>query len=153
MSRRLVVIACGASKLDHRAPAVRLYTGQHFRASLAAALSVARDPSTIVRILSAKYGLLRLDELVDPYELRMGDAGSVTGDELADQAAELGDVEHVLALCPAAYADRLAEAFPAAVVERPLAGLGIGKQRHVLAELRRQAELWLSVSARRWQAP
>ena len=52
----IVVIPCGAKKVDHRAPAGKLYTGPYFSACLKWALS--RVVSTPIYILSAKYGLL-----------------------------------------------------------------------------------------------
>lgn len=64
----IALIACCKSKdfsLDAQ-PARKVYTGQLFRAQLAYACQ--RLPDGQIYILSAKYGLLALDELILPYE-------------------------------------------------------------------------------------
>lgn len=135
--RQLVVlVGCGAAKLDRRAPAGYLYTGQHFRLAYAAActLSAAAVPGR-VWILSALHGLVRPWEELDPYDLKLGQPGSVTAARIRGQAAADGlQGARAVALCGRAYADLAAAAWPD--VERPLDGLGIGAQRHVLAQIR-----------------
>lgn len=128
-----VVIGCGAAKLDHPAAAAELYTGQHFRACRITAAALAEDRWLI---LSAKYGLLWPWQQIAPYDLTIGQPSAITSREVMIQASRLGMLgEHVTALCGAAYADVLGAVFPN--VWRPLAGLGIGRQRAMLAELRR----------------
>lgn len=133
MTRQLVVIGCGAAKLDRPARAADLYVGSYFRLALSAAQQLAdRDD---IAILSAKHGLLGLDQLVAPYDLTMGQAGSVTTDQLARQATARGLTGcAVLALCGRRYAALLREVW--SDVATPLAGLGIGYQRQALARLR-----------------
>jgi len=129
----LVIIGCGKDKASHGCAAEKLYTGQHFRACLAAARAMVDDSS--IRILSAKYGLLTLDAMVEPYDLTMGEPGSVTIATVAQQSAQQGlRGREVIALCPARYAAVIRLVWP--WVETPLAGLGIGRQRHALAGLR-----------------
>lgn len=128
----LVVIGCGAAKLDHPAPAASLYTGQHFRACLRAARALVPDDRIFV--LSARYGLVGLAAELEPYDLRLGQPGSVTVLDVTRQAVAGGLAGRpVLALCSARYVDVLRPAFPG--VRAPLAGLGIGRQRHVLASI------------------
>jgi hypothetical protein len=43
-----------------------------------------------VVVLSALHGLVPLDQVLEPYELRMGQPGSVTPARLAEQARALG---------------------------------------------------------------
>lgn len=90
------VVPCGAAKLDHAAPARELYTGSGFRHTLTAAQAAAagdeadgRGPARVL-ILSALYGLLELDTVIEPYDLKMGGPDSVTADELVAQAEALG---------------------------------------------------------------
>jgi hypothetical protein len=136
IDRRLVVIGCGAAKLDERAPAAELYTGQHFRACLLTARALVPDER--IRILSARHGLVGLADELDPYDVRMGQAGCITADELARQVVELDELNsQVLALCGAAYVAVLRRVF--GIVITPLAGLGIGRQRHELAVMRARA--------------
>lgn len=133
MTGRLVVIACGAAKLDRPAAAADMYLGQHFRLALQTALSLADRQD--VRILSALYGLLRLDSWILPYDLTLGDPAAMGADQLRRQAIESGDIGRpVLALCPLRYAKLLQAVF--SEVDHPLAGLGIGYQRQVLARMR-----------------
>jgi hypothetical protein len=128
-----VVIGCGAAKLSGSAPAAELYTGQYFRACKMTAAALAPDRWLI---LSAKYGLLWPWQEIGPYDLTIGQPGAIGAREVSIQAARLGMIgQHVTALCGAAYADVLGAVFPN--VWRPLAGLGIGRQRAMLAELRR----------------
>lgn len=85
-----LIIPCGADKSDHAAPARDLYTGGMFRMSLAAAESEAADTGATVLILSALHGLITLDTVLAPYNVKMGDAGSVTAEQVAEQADALG---------------------------------------------------------------
>lgn len=131
----LVVIGCGAGKLDHPAPAAELYTGTYFRECLATARAIA-DPESI-RILSAKHGLVRLDDVLEPYDVTLGDPfDRIPTRAVTAQAIDQGLAgRRVLALCSARYADVLRAA--GFKVDAPLANLGIGRQRRKLAEMRR----------------
>lgn len=78
VSSTLFVIPCGGSKLPLSSPARSLYTGAMFRFCLTvveeeAELAAAAGRDVAVRILSARYGLLDLDTLVEPYDRRMTD--------------------------------------------------------------------------------
>lgn len=79
MSAPLIVIACGAQKdhrsLAHPVPAAELYIGSLFTSSLRWARSVAAD--TDIRILSAKHGLVRLDQPLAFYDVRLGDPDAI----------------------------------------------------------------------------
>jgi hypothetical protein len=57
-------------------------------------------------ILSAWYGLLRLDDRIMRYDMRLGHRDAITADGLRDQAEQLGvlTTPHVTVLAPAAYA-------------------------------------------------
>lgn len=73
------IVACGAEKLDHPAPARDLYTSSTFKRAFAFASSRASmtgDGTAPVFILSAKHGLLHPDEVVAPYDYRMADMTS-----------------------------------------------------------------------------
>lgn len=134
----IAVVGCGERKLAHAAPAGQLYTGSYFRACslTAAAISPGRW-----YILSARHGLIAPSKVIEPYEQTMWQPGAVTAEEVRRQAAALGLLEElVVALCGKRYADVLEEVWrPTNYVMRPLANVGIGKQRHVLAQLRAAA--------------
>jgi hypothetical protein len=134
----LVIVGCGAVKRDYPAPAAELYTGSYFRSCLSAARALAPDERVL--ILSALHGLLPVADLapVSAYNLRMGDPGAVTAAEVRAQAEQLRLLGRpVLALCSSRYADVCRLVWED--VSAPLAGLGIGRQLHVCAELRRAA--------------
>jgi hypothetical protein len=133
MTSGIVIIGCGARKLSHPAPAAELYTGPYFRDCLATARVLAGDHNVL--ILSARHGLLGLADVIGPYDLSMGQPGSVTAVIVAWQAEARGLLgSPVTALCGARYVRVLREVWPD--VRTPLAGLGIGQQRHQLAVMR-----------------
>lgn len=129
-----VIIPCSGAKLDRSAPARQLYTGSLFRLALAAALNLT--DAELVRVLSARHGLVGLDTELAPYDVRMGERGSVTVDQLRRQADELTPAPAlVVLLTPAAYTAPALAVWPAAVV--PLVGArGIGEMRGRLARIR-----------------
>lgn len=63
--KRIVLISCVKTKLDHTAKAKDLYISDLFRKNLAYAKKMKPDH---IFILSAKYGLLGLDDRIAPYE-------------------------------------------------------------------------------------
>lgn len=131
----IVVVGCGERKLDRPAPAQQLYTGSYFAACSLTAAAIAPGRWFI---LSARYGLVAPSKVLEPYEQTLWMPGAVTAAEVARQAAALGLAgQTVTALCGRRYADLAAEVW--GYVLRPLAGVGIGKQRHVLAQLRAAA--------------
>lgn len=143
------VVPCGAAKTDHAAPARDLYTGSSFRHALAAAegeaAATARDLGayTKVLILSALHGLVELDDVLEPYNVKMGDEASVSVDILAAQIADFG-IEYgdeIYAMLPKAYRERLAAAAEQAddinVQDVYEAAPGIGYQRGVSSSLMR----------------
>ena len=61
------LIPCSKSKMKAPAKARKLYTGAFFRKIL----RFSQEHYSHVYILSAKYGLLDLDQIIEPYELRL----------------------------------------------------------------------------------
>ena len=114
-----------------------MYTGSYHRAARRAADAVAAGtPGAVVMILSARYGLLRLDDEILRYNMRLGQRGAITAQGLREQAEQLGlrDAGEVTLLAPAAYAELARASWPDA--RRPLAGTtGIGEQMERLAAL------------------
>jgi hypothetical protein len=135
---RLVIVPCGAAKLASAAPAGDMYTGSYHRACRRAAERLGGR----VLILSAKYGLLELAKPIEPYELRMGQPGSVDAATLRRQARTLGvdQVDDVVILAGRRYSDAACQVWPHA--RRPLDGTrGMGEQLARLAELARAGPL------------
>ncbi|MBA7528583.1 hypothetical protein ES705_20771 [subsurface metagenome] len=66
--QRIVLISCVATKLDHPAPAKDLYVSDLFKKSMAYAKSLKPDK---VFILSAKHHLMKLDTVIEPYDVTL----------------------------------------------------------------------------------
>ncbi|RAO54413.1 DUF6884 domain-containing protein [Micromonospora saelicesensis] len=132
----VVIVPCGVAKLDRPVPAGLLYTGSYHRACRRAADRIGGR----LLILSARYGLLTPDTVIEPYELRMGQPGAVTAPTLYAQARRLGIdmAATVTVLAGRDYADPVSAVWPHA--RRPLTGTrGMPEQMAVLAELARTA--------------
>lgn len=137
MSSTYIIIPCGGAKAPEASPARDLYTGSSFRLALTAAEVEAAECGAEILILSAKHGLISPDQIIAPYDVKMGDTGSISADAVATQAEAAGIVWgcDVYAFLPAAYFRVLDEAlrthdvYAADVYE---ADAGIGYQRHTL---------------------
>ncbi len=132
--RTVAVIPCGTEKADGPCEARDLYTSSGFRLALDAALNIAHHRDVFV--LSALHGLVPLDTVLAPYELRMGQPGCVTAETVAAQAEAHGIAwgDDVYALLPRDYfrtldaALRTLDVYAADVYE---VNAGIGDQRHI----------------------
>lgn len=130
------IIPCGAEKAPTACAAADLYKGKMFQHTLSyvrklSEKDIANGEAVQILILSAKYGFLSLDEVVAPYDTKMGAAGSISVEALTEQAEERG-LEEVYCFLPKAYYSRVYDAF------QPFYGLahdvyeallGIGEQR------------------------
>jgi hypothetical protein len=139
--RRYALIACSGSKAAAAAPAAQLYQGDLFRKSLAWA---QRQGCAEVAILSARHGLLPLDQVVAPYDERLVQATLPQRRRWAErvlaqllQRWPLGEACELVFLAGRRYAEPLVELIHAAAphtqIRRPLAGRGIGSQKGWLA--------------------
>lgn len=114
-ARHLVIVPCAAAKLDVAAPAEELYASANFRHMLAAAKATAADTAALtgetakVMILSAEHGLVELDEVLDPYNTKMGQAGCIGTELVVDQLVALAPAS-ITSLLPSAYFQRIWEA-------------------------------------------
>ena len=140
--RRIALIACSGTKLDRAAPARDLYVGDLFQMSWTYT-ERHRPPYDAVRILSARHGLVAPLDMIAPYDeqLPRDTRKSVPWAKLVvnQMTAHWGaNAELILTfLAGAAYREPLV-----AEIERreelawtwtsPLAGMGIGSQKHWL---------------------
>ncbi|GGM90028.1 DUF6884 domain-containing protein [Dactylosporangium sucinum] len=134
---RLVIVGCGWRKRERATDAFDLYVGSYYRAARRAAdaLLAAADDG-YQAILSAKYGLLDLHDVIGPYDVRMGQPGAIGADTVAYQAQQQGllGARKVVVLAGRAYADVVTSVWPHA--QRPLDGTaGIGEQLQRLAAI------------------
>ncbi len=150
----VVLIGCGAQKLERRAPARELYTGALFRKSLAYAERV--NPGGRIFILSALHGLTPLELEILPYDFTLRTAlvarawAKLVAAELEREHRKHW-IDRLVVLAGATYADPLERELEArpwreretvpggrywAFREFPLRGMMIGRR---LAWLNRQA--------------
>ncbi|MET7335889.1 DUF6884 domain-containing protein [Nonomuraea sp. NPDC005650] len=136
----VVIIPCGGRKADTDTPvpAGELYTGSYHRAARRAADTLAGTTGRVL-ILSALHGLVTLDTMLAPYELRAGQPGTVTADTLRAQAAALCITNAaVTVLGGRAYVELARQVWP--TLTAPLAGTrGIGEQLARLAAIYKPA--------------
>lgn len=141
---RVALIGCGKDKADHPAPARELYRGRLFKLALRYALSFADETF----ILSARHGLVRLDEELAPYNVSMSQLRlaerAVWGEQTANRLdAALPDLP--LAIIGLAGRLYLGPLWPHCTlrgwaVHEPLHGLGVGKRLAWLARGLRERE-------------
>lgn len=139
-----MIVPCGGVKVDHATTARDLYTGSAFREVLAAAINEVGEGNVL--ILSALHGLLDLDEVVDPYDVKMGQADAIDRRdggllELAAQILNRGlDEADVYAMLPNKYcafldeAMRFADGRTISVVYEGT--VGIGEHKAIAKDLR-----------------
>ena len=121
-----VIIPCGKAKLKTKAPAGKMYTGGYHRMCQKVARHLAL-PDRIF-ILSAKYGFLSLSEVIEPYELTLGQPGCIQTSALVDQAKrKIGTVDKVMALGGKRYVSAVKAIWPQTQSPFSAAG-GLGKQ-------------------------
>ena len=68
-----IFISCGKKKRSHTCYAKDLYIGRFFNAQKRYALKLANNDESKIFILSAKYGLLRMRDIISPYNLKITD--------------------------------------------------------------------------------
>lgn len=85
----MIVVPCGNRKLASSAAAADLYQGPYFGACLKWARSNVSDDQ--IRILSGKYGFLRLDRVIAPYNAKL--KGSLTAEQIEILRATSADIE------------------------------------------------------------
>jgi hypothetical protein len=132
MSTTLALVGCGAKKTTGPRPARELYTSPLFRMSLAYAERLTPN----VWIVSALHGLLPLDQVIEPYNLKLSDLNGQTqreawGWSVVDAlAARAPRGSHAVLLCGKEYADVLWGPLKShgISIEEPLAGKQIGER-------------------------
>lgn len=139
-----VLVGCAAAKLAAAAAAADLYSPSRlFRATRA----LARRSAAGWGVLSARYHLLRPDQVVEPYDLRItqlrGPArdawGVLVREELLQRWPE---ARRLVVLAGADYVRALERALGWEwEVEAPLAGLGVGSRYAQLVAWQRAADL------------
>jgi cytoplasmic iron level regulating protein YaaA (DUF328/UPF0246 family) len=133
--KKIVLISCVSKKRLEKSKARDLYISALFKKNLQYALKLAPDQ---IFILSAKYGLVGLDEEIEPYNLTLntmsGSEIKVWASGVLRQLSEKADLQNdqFVFLAGDKYRKYLV---PHLVhVEVPFEGLTIGRQLHKLSE-------------------
>jgi hypothetical protein len=131
--QKIVLISCVSKKLSRDARARELYVSPLFKGALAYAESLHPDA---IYVLSAKHGLVELDQIVRPYNETLNTQKDAVIKEWATrvlaQLASKADVrnDEFIFLAGERYRRHLIPALRH--VEIPLQGLGLGKQLQFL---------------------
>jgi len=132
---KIILISCVSKKLNQKSKAQDLYISPFFQKNLQYAKSLNPDK---IFILSAKYGLLRLNEEVEPYEKTLNKMTSNEIREWAnsvlDQLQKVSDLnkDELIFLAGNNYRKFLLPHINNYKI--PMIGLGIGKQLKWLTE-------------------
>jgi cytoplasmic iron level regulating protein YaaA (DUF328/UPF0246 family) len=133
--RKIVLISCVSKKRTQRSKARDLYISALFKKNLQYALKLAPDQ---IFILSAKYGLVGLDDEIEPYNLTLNTMSSSEIKEWASgvlrQLFEKADLENDQFVFLAGVKYRKYLVPHLAHFEIPFEGLTIGRQLHKLSE-------------------
>ena len=132
---KIVLISCVSKKLDRKSKSRDLYISPLFRYALKYAKSLNPDK---IFILSAKYGLVGLDDEIEPYDLTLNkmksDEIKIWANNVLKQLARESDLnnDEFVFLAGENYRKYLVSYIEKYNV--PLQGLGIGKQLKFLKE-------------------
>ena len=131
----VVLISCVKSKRTSPCAAGEMYTSPLFRKMQAYAKGLR--PRQIF-ILSAKYGLLELERVIDPYELTLNtmrsSARAAWAEDVLTDLREKTDLQkdHIVFLAGLRYRESLTAHVPHYSV--PMEGMSLGRQLKWLAE-------------------
>lgn len=129
----IYLVGCGKTKLRHPAPARDLYVGNLFQARRRYVES-RPYPQQRWFVLSARYGLVAPDDVIEPYDLRLDQLTAAEREEWGWsvwEAIEMlsGHEDVVEVHAGAVYANTLRKLTPYGfTVTHPVAHMGIGQQ-------------------------
>ncbi len=132
--RKIVLISCASKKGPAKARARDLYTSALFRLNLQYAHKLKPDA---VFILSAKYGLLALDDEIEPYNVTLNTMNVTErrawASNVLDHLNKYSDLarDHFIFLAGKRYYEFLIPSISS--YEIPTQGLSIGKQLQYLS--------------------
>jgi hypothetical protein len=133
--KKIVLISCVSKKLNKKSKARELYTSPLFKYNLKYATSLNPDK---IFILSAEYGLLKLDEEIMPYNKTLNRIPDkevrIWANNILNKLSKIADLnkDEITFLAGEKYRKYLIPHIKNYKV--PLKGLGIGKQLKYLKE-------------------
>ncbi|MCE2885860.1 MAG: DUF6884 domain-containing protein [Pseudanabaena sp.] len=136
MNKQIVLISCASRKLSQKAKVKDLYVSTLFKLNLKYAQQL--EPDNIF-ILSAKHGLLSLEQEIEPYEQTLNNMYTNEvkqwADQVLEQISEICSIEETTFIFLAGKKYRKYLLPHLKNIQTPLEGLGIGKQIQKLKEL------------------
>lgn len=126
---RIALISCSKKKKNKPAPAYKLYNSNLFRKHLEYARAINAD---LILILSAKYGLLPKDKIIEPYDKNLNqmnrDEIKKWSDNIVARLKNIANLEkdYFIILAGKNYRKHITPYL--SNYEVPLEGLGIGEQ-------------------------
>lgn len=126
----IIFLSCVKNKSEHPCAARDMYISDLFKKSLSYAEQLSE--SATIYILSAKYGLLELDQQIEPYELTLNTMNKKQRKEWTDKVLmqckekNISFDEETVFLCGKKYREFLMNEFKNS--SAPLGHMGIGKQ-------------------------
>ena len=133
--QKIVLISCVSKKREQKCKARELYISALFKKNLHYALKLAPDH---IFVLSAKYGLVGLEDEIEPYDLTLNTMSANEIKQWAEgvlrQLSDKADLQNdqFIFLAGAKYRKYLIPHM--ANVQVPMEGLPIGKQLQRLSE-------------------
>ena len=133
--RKVTLISCVSKKLNFKSEAQDLYQSPLFKKNFAYAKKINSDE---IYILSAKYGLLKLNDKIEPYDITLNKMNVSEKKKWSDEVyQELQKYEVInninfIFLAGENYRKYLVDKLPH--YEIPMKGLQIGKQLQFLTE-------------------
>jgi len=133
--KKVTLISCVSKKLNFKAKAQDLYQSSLFKKSLAYAKQINSDE---IYILSAKYGLIKLNDIIEPYDKTLNKMSVSEKKKWSNevftklQKYEIINNTNFIFLAGENYRKYLIEKLPN--YEVPMKGLKIGKQLQFLTE-------------------
>ncbi|MDX2198602.1 MAG: tRNA-guanine transglycosylase DpdA [Phycisphaerae bacterium] len=135
----LLLIACSATKRPVRAPAIQLYDGVNYRVIRKMLSESGWPPGLVIKILSAKYGLIDPTTIIDPYEQRMDEATALRlRNSVTNKLTKLNAFESVFVNLGADYLAAVADLrsiFPEAICAQGGIGMKMNAMKRWLQRL------------------
>jgi hypothetical protein len=129
----IVVVGCTKTKKAYRCKASEMYSESTlFQKTIRYINSYYYLPYVI---LSAKYGIITPETVIDPYDVSITGVSKNTEDYnkiLWDVAAKLGDYDKIIALCGSPYVNTISKVCVGKVIVEPMKGMGIGQRLQFL---------------------
>jgi hypothetical protein len=133
--KKIILISCSSKKLSHKAKAKEMYISPLFKLNMKYTLSLKPDK---IFILSAKYGLLDLEQEIEPYNLTLNnlkeDEIKLWANKVLDNLNQQADLNNDEFIFLAGEKYRKYLILKLKNYKIPLKGLGIGKQLKFLKE-------------------